>query len=460
MSELLPDLTSPAAALSQQARLEARVEAVLLSQLGRFLDAVLVETLASRRYTSPSFYADEWAVHLGAPALAKRLPSEVAEYVAVTLAESPTPDEAWSSAMAVLTRSSEQAWSATDEEVALRAALSMEGGETFLTAAAPVVKRDEDGKPIYRRTAALDEGGISWVARMRRDARTAITGLYGNLSTEQMRQAGMPTKMWVTRRDERVRDAHAAADGQAVPINQPFIIDGFAMEYPGDRNAPTYLTVNCRCVTTSPGGQFAQQDMGEFSGPLDMAPSSYWDMAANGETFTRAVNPGWFLDPDNPMYNANCARVVQAIELRARGWNVKALPVPGGNLDADLNALESNIAAQWANAMGSSNGFSYPVDPKQAKTQMQNHPDGSRFIVSGWNDDTGTGHVWNAELGFDKRGWPTLYEVDGQIGEGRVSHLDSGDWDEVTWIRVDDKAPRDSLIQGDPSADVKPWVEG
>jgi len=454
---MLADLNSPAKALAQQAHLEARVEAVLLSQMGKFLDDVLAETLTARRYVSGAFYADAWTQHMGAVALSRRLPPEVAEYVAVTLADSPTPDEAWSSAMAVLSRSTEQAWTAADEEAALRAALSMDSGETFLTAAAPILKYDQDGRPIYRRTANLDEEGISWVARMRRDARTAVTGLYGNLSTEQMRQAGMPTKMWVTRRDERVRDAHAAADRQVVPIGQPFVIDGFSLMYPGDRSAPTYLTVNCRCVTTAPEGQFQSQEFGA----LDFDPQGYWDMAANGEALTRAVNPGWFLDPENPKYNANCARVVQAMELRARGYDVRALPVPGGNLLADENASEYNIAAQWRNAFGSAtDAFSYPVEAKQALTQMRAQPDGSRFIVSGWDEDTQSGHVWNAEVRYDERGWPTLYEVDGQTGEGRVSYLDSGDWDEVAWLRVDDKVPQDSLVQGSPAEDVKPWVEG
>jgi hypothetical protein len=302
---MLDNLTSPAKALAQQANMEARVEAVLLSQLSKFLDSVLIETLNSRRYVSGAFYADEWTRFMGAVALSRRLPVEVAEYIAVTLADSPTPDEAWSSAMSVLSRSSEQAWSLAEEEVALRAALSMESGETFLTAAAPVVKRDDDGKPIYRRTANLDEGGISWVARMRRDARTAVTGLYGDLATEQMERAGAITKRWVTRRDERVREPHAAADGQTVPLDQPFIVDGFAMRYPGDRNAPAYLTINCRCVTVTGDemGQFANQDFAAMLAGQDQAALEAWmggvgreDALVKFDTIRRTANGDYAIE--------------------------------------------------------------------------------------------------------------------------------------------------------------------
>jgi hypothetical protein len=113
---------------------------------------------------------------------------------------------------------------------------------------------------------------------MRRDARTAVTGLYGNLAQEQMERAGKITKRWVTRRDERVREAHAAADWQTVPVDEPFIVDGFAMMYPGDRSAPTYLTVNCRCVTVTGDemGQFANQDFAAMLEGKDAKALEEW----------------------------------------------------------------------------------------------------------------------------------------------------------------------------------------
>lgn len=55
-------------------------------------------------------------------------------------------------------------------------------------------------------------------------------------------------KQWVTRRDARVREAHADTNGQLQLLDDPFDVAGTPMQYPGDPTAPAALTVNCRCV--------------------------------------------------------------------------------------------------------------------------------------------------------------------------------------------------------------------
>lgn len=55
-------------------------------------------------------------------------------------------------------------------------------------------------------------------------------------------------KQWVTRRDDRVREAHADTNGQLQLLDEPFDVGGVPMQYPGDPTAPAELTVNCRCV--------------------------------------------------------------------------------------------------------------------------------------------------------------------------------------------------------------------
>ena len=54
-------------------------------------------------------------------------------------------------------------------------------------------------------------------------------------------------KRWRTVGDNRVRAAHAHAEGQTVPVNQPFTVGGYAMNYPGDPAAPMRLVARCRC---------------------------------------------------------------------------------------------------------------------------------------------------------------------------------------------------------------------
>ncbi|MEW1677817.1 phage portal protein [Streptomyces noursei] len=54
-------------------------------------------------------------------------------------------------------------------------------------------------------------------------------------------------RTWQTRRDDRVRPAHAAAEGQTLPVKEPFEMEGWPVRFPGDPLAPRSLTVNCRC---------------------------------------------------------------------------------------------------------------------------------------------------------------------------------------------------------------------
>ncbi len=253
----MPDLNieSAAAAFARQARTEKAVELALESVLRVFLEDTYRYARTDGAAVSPAAIAEKWAHYTSAATLGERLPAEVAEYVAASLAVSPIPDETYTSIQAVYLRSAEQSWTLRETRDALQAALSPDGGATFLVpveslvAAAPVVKRDENGRPKYRRTAGLDVGGMSWINRMRTEARTSVTGLDGLLSTDAMRRQGKPFKMWVTRKDEKVRTTHAHADGQTVPVNDTFTVGGFPMRHPGDRQAPASETVNCRCVT-------------------------------------------------------------------------------------------------------------------------------------------------------------------------------------------------------------------
>lgn len=55
---------------------------------------------------------------------------------------------------------------------------------------------------------------------------------------------------WLASLDDRVRPSHAQANGQVRPLNEPFVVGGYRMMYPGDASleAPASEFVNCRCV--------------------------------------------------------------------------------------------------------------------------------------------------------------------------------------------------------------------
>lgn len=56
-------------------------------------------------------------------------------------------------------------------------------------------------------------------------------------------------KTWVSQGDSRTRAAHLAADGQSVPVNEPFIVSSDRLMHPGDGSlgASRQNIINCRC---------------------------------------------------------------------------------------------------------------------------------------------------------------------------------------------------------------------
>lgn len=59
--------------------------------------------------------------------------------------------------------------------------------------------------------------------------------------------SGKTKKMWVSERDNRVRETHAEVNGDTVGIREAFIVGGYAMLYPRDINAPLKERAGCRC---------------------------------------------------------------------------------------------------------------------------------------------------------------------------------------------------------------------
>jgi len=79
-------------------------------------------------------------------------------------------------------------------------------------------------------------------------ARTELYSAMNEATVETMKKNGMQKKEWMTAADERTRDWHAAADGQRVGINEPFIVMGEPLQYPGDPAGSPSNVINCRCT--------------------------------------------------------------------------------------------------------------------------------------------------------------------------------------------------------------------
>lgn len=115
-------------------------------------------------------------------------------------------------------------------------------------------------------TVLSDADVATWRNRALVIARTEAIGAYnaGTLAGFHGYAAsagGQWEKGWICTHDLAVRPTHLAADvgtpgtGQRVPLAEPFVVGGSAMQHPGDPAGPPSEVCNCRCsmVLARPG---------------------------------------------------------------------------------------------------------------------------------------------------------------------------------------------------------------
>jgi uncharacterized protein with gpF-like domain len=99
-------------------------------------------------------------------------------------------------------------------------------------------------------TKIPDMGRVSAI----RAARTAITEAENagrQAGAEQLEEKGVIlNKRWIATNDDRTRDAHMEANGQTVGNDEPFIVGGEELMFPGDDSlgASGWNLYNCRCT--------------------------------------------------------------------------------------------------------------------------------------------------------------------------------------------------------------------
>ncbi len=74
-------------------------------------------------------------------------------------------------------------------------------------------------------------------------------------AAQHFKEWGVEEKSWLATGDDRTRPAHAAANGQRRPIDEPFEVGGAKMMYPldGSLGAPASEIVDCRCTVVPEG---------------------------------------------------------------------------------------------------------------------------------------------------------------------------------------------------------------
>lgn len=80
-------------------------------------------------------------------------------------------------------------------------------------------------------------------------ARTEVLKVDRWAEWEAVRQEDLPVvKVWLSSLDNVVRDGHDVAHGQVVDRDEPFIVNGEELQYPGDPSGSPGNIINCRCV--------------------------------------------------------------------------------------------------------------------------------------------------------------------------------------------------------------------
>lgn len=102
-------------------------------------------------------------------------------------------------------------------------------------------------------------------------ARTDLNGIANGASLASVAVLGEDApafKQWQATYDDRTRETHADADGQIVPLDQPFTVGDDLLMYPGDPSGSDGETINCRCTilyTDSAGAETGGDEMGDIT---------------------------------------------------------------------------------------------------------------------------------------------------------------------------------------------------
>ncbi len=105
---------------------------------------------------------------------------------------------------------------------------------------------------VWLANTARSTSSGSVMSRLRTDIRTEINTMCNLAMFRALIDSGEKFKTWKAHKDELTRPTHAEADGQTVPIGEPFVVGGYLMMFPGDISlgASVREIANCRCVLT------------------------------------------------------------------------------------------------------------------------------------------------------------------------------------------------------------------
>lgn len=233
----LEEISSPAAMIAQRFTAEGMAEKAFVAAASALSSHIVTFAMDSTTLPSPADTQQVWNDAAYATLERENLSIAEFEWLYREVSADTMPGEMYDTAAAIIMDAVVNSYSKPMFEDKLREAMDLDGGD---------VQQIADAL-----TAALKFFGTSWRKRIKRKARTIGTRMAGWTVFTGLMVLGVPHKRWVTRRDNRVRDSHAAIDGMTIKTNELFPVGGYSLEYPGESSGPPEEVINCRCVLTA-----------------------------------------------------------------------------------------------------------------------------------------------------------------------------------------------------------------
>lgn len=153
----------------------------------------------------------------------------------------------------------------------------------------------------------------------------------------------------------------------------------------------------------------------------------------------RATNPKY---GRLPKYDVNCVHVVQAQELRRRGFDVEATPLPKQYGRGGRVVSESLVPAWRERTTGYSRNETYAANEVSFRAHLATLPPGARGAVAVTWKGKNSGHIWNWEV-VEEEGKAVVKWIEAQKGhllqDDAASYFQRGE--RIRYIRMDDLEP-------------------
>lgn len=209
----------------------------------------------------------------------------------------------------------------------------------------------ENGDSVYRVSTAIQKA-TDEISRPRADmlARTDLNALAngGSLLAATISE-GASTKTWLATSDDRTRETHAEADGQTVPIDQPFDVGGEQAQFPGDPDLSDDEACNCRC-SISYGEPLTASSTPHEALPRDFAAwrDHAWEGAPEvaNQPSTDVPSGGTMSDTTEVTLDVAAMTETERDELRA------LLDAPPEPFQVKLAAVKAHLSANAADGLG------------------------------------------------------------------------------------------------------------